>query len=130
MADPSRGALTDHTGSFELHIPREALTHNWGVRLLGYETLHLTGQTLTGKTSFSLKIKPFLLSEIPIEDNYPEFTFRADDLALGIRNTGKTSPSNILGNDALRSLQLLPGISSDDDLSAGVRIRGSESMKR
>ena len=127
LTNPNQGTLTDQRGYYNLTISQSKLSEKMGIRLLGYETLELSGQELLEDPNLSLKIKPFLLSEIPIEENFPEFSFNRDNLSLGIHNKGASSPSDLLGNDALRNLQLLPGISSDNDLSAGVRIRGSDS---
>ena len=125
VKDPKLGTLTDTGGKFELRIPKADSNGLLAIRLLGFETQYLPISEFLKNPTVKLKNKPFLLSEIPIEEKIPTLAFQTENLSLNIHNGNKTSPSDLLGNDAVRTLQLLPGISSDDDLSAGVRIRGS-----
>ncbi|MEM9717858.1 MAG: TonB-dependent receptor plug domain-containing protein [Bacteroidota bacterium] len=125
VEDSKLGTLTGPDGGFSLRIPKRHSEGLVAVRLLGYETQYLSISEFLKNPTLSLKNKPFLLSEIPIEEKVPTLSFQTENLHLHVRPNGEASPSDLLGNDAMRGLQLLPGISSDNDLSAGVRIRGS-----
>jgi len=122
------GTATDESGAFKLPVAADAEIL-LEVQYLGYakRLLRLSPSDTNASLSVSLYPKVQEIPGITIEERVPLITsgpegdrWRLDASAL------QHLPVSVGSPDLFRSLQLLPGISAADDLSAGLQIRGSD----
>lgn len=123
VEENGEGFSSDENGWFYLTVRTNAPVT---FRYLGYESKVLTFSS--NKENFILRLVP-KLNALPLIEISAEIP-RIINNASGIYSHLQTSfwskmPSFAAGNDVLRSLQQLPGISSNDDLSAELMVRGS-----
>lgn len=130
FCDQQNGTTTDVNGNFRLRTYAFSDSLMLTVQFLGYRSqklyLSVSDQPLKIEIQLSPKIHAF--EQITVLDQLP--LYATDDLsnAMVFRpNAMDALPDFIGGKDLFRSLQLLPGISAHDDLSAGIKIRGAES---
>lgn len=114
---------SDENGRFNLNVN---INRPVTFRYLGYESKILTFSS--NKEDVILRLVPKLsaLPLIEISAKIPGLTNTSSGIYSHLHPSfwGKM-PSFAAGNDILRSLQQLPGISSTDDLSADLKVRGS-----
>lgn len=120
------GANADANGRFEIAIPKDARNVELQVQFLGYETKTFNLSPATHNLLLRLTAVPQELGPVTITSALPLVSTTKDERGLTIR-PGQLNrlPGFAGGNDLMRQLQLLPGISAHDDLSASLRIRGS-----
>lgn len=127
-ADQS-GTVTGDGGSFELSVPAEGPEVLLQVQYLGYakRSLRLPASGSPSPLTISLYPKVEEIPSITIEERAPLLasSTSGDRWRLDASQLLKL-PVSAGGPDLFRSLQLLPGISAADDLSAGLQIRGSD----
>ena len=123
----NKGSSTDASGHFQLTIKTDKKEGELVAQYLGYipRTIIWTTKKDVQNLQISLEPKSLGFEEVTITEQLPTVQTAKDGGAL-VFNTSKlnTLPSFIGGRDAFRSIQLLPGIAADDDLSAELRIRG------
>lgn len=123
MSEKGEGFTTDENGWFYLNVRTNSPVT---FRYLGYESR--TIKFLSGKEDLVLKLVPKLsaLPLIEISATIPRISNKSNAIHTHLSpDFWRKMPSFAAGNDVLRSLQQLPGISSNDDLSAELKIRGS-----
>ena len=122
-----KGTDTDSKGQFHLNLSTTKKSGQLFVQYLGYlsQAIDWTAKSDLRKIKIVLEPKPLDFEEITITDRLPTIGAAQEDGAI-LMNALKlnTLPSFVGGADVFRSIQLLPGISADDDLSAELRIRG------
>ena len=123
VGENGEGFSSDENGLFYLNV---RINSPVTFRYLGYESKILTFSS--NKEDINLRLVPKLsaLPLIEISAKIPGLTNKSGGIYSHLNPSfwGKM-PSFAAGNDILRSLQQLPGISSNDDLSADLKVRGS-----
>ena len=123
VGENGEGFSSDENGLFYLNV---SINRPVTFRYLGYESKILTFSS--NKEDVTLRLVPKLsaLPLIEISAKIPGLTNKSGGIYSNLNPSfwGKM-PSFAAGNDVLRSLQQLPGISSNDDLSAELKVRGS-----
>lgn len=123
VEENGEGFSSDENGWFYLNVRTNAPVT---FRYLGYESKVLTFSS--NKENIILRLVPKIsaLPLIEISAEIPSIINNASGIYSHLQPSfwGKM-PSFAAGNDVLRSLQQLPGISSTDDLSAELKVRGS-----
>ena len=123
VGENGEGFSSDENGLFYLNV---RINSPVTFRYLGYESKILTFSS--NKEDINLRLVPKLsaLPLIEISAKIPGLTNKSGGIYSHLNPSfwGKM-PSFAAGNDVLRSLQQLPGISSNDDLSADLKVRGS-----
>ena len=123
VGENGEGFSSDENGLFYLNV---RINSPVTFRYLGYESKILTFSS--NKEDVTLRLVPKLsaLPLIEISAKIPGLTNKSGGIYSNLNPSfwGKM-PSFAAGNDVLRSLQQLPGISSNDDLSAELKVRGS-----
>lgn len=121
------GTMTDENGQFSLDLPASLQQHSVWIYHIGYKTKNIPVTKLTEEPNIRLQSAPFSLNEIVIVDQLPPFTTSLTQGSTIMRGEAiqGSNASTLLGNDILRRVQLLAGVSADNDLSSDIRIRGS-----
>jgi hypothetical protein len=123
VGENGEGFSSDENGWFYLNV---RINSPVTFRYLGYESKIL--RFSSNKEDVILRLVPKLsaLPLIEISAKIPSLTNKSDGIYSHLNPSfwGKM-PSFAAGNDVLRSLQQLPGISSNDDFSAALKVRGS-----
>lgn len=123
VGENGEGFSSDENGWFYLNV---RINSPVTFRYLGYESKIL--RFSSNKEDVILRLVPKLsaLPLIEISAKIPSLLNKSDGIYSHLHPSfwGKM-PSFAAGNDVLRSLQQLPGISSNDDLSAELKVRGS-----
>jgi len=125
----NQGVSTDETGNFSLTINSSAIEGTISIQYLGYIPRVFAwkkGDNLSN-LNIDLQIKSLDFEEITIIEKLPTFNVNQSDgsMVLNAKQLNNL-PSFGGGSDVFRGLQLLPGISASDDLSAELKIRGSD----
>jgi hypothetical protein len=123
VGENGEGFSSDENGWFYLNVRKNSPVT---FRYLGFESKILTFSS--NKEDVILRLVPKLsaLPLIEISAKIPSVASKSGGIYSHLNPSfwGKM-PSFAAGNDVLRSLQQLPGISSNDDLSAELKVRGS-----
>lgn len=121
------GTYTDEDGRFDLEIPGQYLSEQLVFHALGYEDQVFKIEEL--KDSYvmvAMQTGGFSIEEITIVNREKPIRLDQNNNSIGINSTQLNSTtSGIVGTDFSRQLQLLPGISAQDDTSSEIKIRGS-----
>ncbi|MEM9819506.1 MAG: TonB-dependent receptor [Bacteroidota bacterium] len=126
----NRGVTSDENGNFSIPAYFFSDTIQMQVQFLGYRSqqlqLPIANRPLRIEVELSPKVHAF--EQITVLDRVPTYSNNDLSNAMIFRpNSGNSLPDFVGGKDLFRSLQMLPGISAHDDLSAGLNIRGAES---
>lgn len=122
------GAAADGEGRFVLKIPQTAETVSLQAQFLGYAPKTFTLSPSPSGNNFTLKLAPIpqQLGPVTVTSLPPVISARKKDQGITIdADQLSRLPAFAGGNDLMRQLQFLPGISAHDDLSSSLRIRGS-----
>jgi hypothetical protein len=125
IGENGTGFSTDEQGRFSVQVlPNSSLTFSY----LGYEPKKITFSSHREHISLNLVPKLNSLPTIEIKAKIPGVITKSER-GYRILNSGywEKMPPSAIGNDLLRSMQQLPGISATNDLSAELKIRGSNS---
>ena len=121
------GTYTDEAGRFDLEIPAQYLSEDLVFHALGYDDQVFKIEEL--KDSYvmvAMQTGGFSIEEITIINREKPIRLDLNNNSIGINSTQlNNTTSGIVGNDFSKQLQLLPGISSHDDTSSEIKIRGS-----
>lgn len=123
------GMFSDTTGQFRLSPkngwhPSDTVL----VQRLGYQPVRITAADLSYNATITLRAISFSLQEIVVTEPLPSLSqmrFRVRRQGYPLTVSGAAPLAPLLGTDLFRQLQLLPGISTTDDRSTELRIRGS-----
>ena len=118
------GTVADSLGFFSLRVPDTV--KQFRVSYLGYIKRLVDWPEDFKFGRISLQQEVSAIPKVLIEDSPPPVVQQPYSGALIMNFNGSQSYLNkVAGADVLRSLQLLPGISANDDFSSELRIRGS-----
>lgn len=123
------GSFSDTTGWFRL-APKSGWspTDTILMQRLGYQSRRILATDLLPEQPLILQPMSFPLRQIVVTEplaSLPFSRFRVRPGKASTQATGATPAAPLLGADLFRQLQLLPGISTSDDRSTELRIRGS-----
>ena len=131
---PNNGSEADEEGYFALKIPFNDKQATIYAQYVGYETqkIVLNKNHIPSNLHIKLSTQIQEIASITIVDKVPLISQNQLDGAITMQTEKLSSlPAFVGGKDLFKSLQLLPGISAHDDLSAELSIRasnGDESM--
>ncbi|MCP3932091.1 MAG: TonB-dependent receptor [Bacteroidetes bacterium] len=131
FSTPHKGTTSDEDGKFSFELypsdPAEKITFQY----LGYTTKTFKLTEIHAQDNLVVRLMPEIktIEHITVEEKVPFFSQKEETNEATILNIPKlyTLPSFVGGKDIFRSLQLLPGISASNDLSAELKVRGSAS---
>ncbi|WP_062059560.1 TonB-dependent receptor [Aquimarina longa] len=125
IVDNTYGTTTNDYGFYSIRLSKG--THQFEISYLGYKVIHkeifVNSNT---KTDFNLNEELAELDEIMISSNKPQKNIKSTEMSV-VSLKGETIKKlpAILGEpDILKSLQLLPGVSSINEASSGFNVRG------
>lgn len=114
------GTSTDEKGNFSLKLPEG--NHRLDIRYVGYQPYSTTIKTGPGsKDNYIFKLVPlsYEQKEVTVLAEREELTISAQKLlSIDIKNM----PT--IYSDVLRSIKILPGVSSNNELSSSYNVRG------
>jgi len=119
------GSMTDAQGLFQFNIPSAYQERQLVFQLLGYEQQKLAIVALEQIDQISLRTTAVELDPLTVTERLPALRHLQQDGSIRMTPFPGIAPGSILGADIFRTIQLLPGVSAHDDLSAAVKIRGS-----
>lgn len=117
-------AFSNDKGEFSLEVSNIPVEAKVKIHMLGYEITTLPLLQFAKKTDIILQEKPNEIEEITILGKTPNIIVLSDRTKItnkGLDNLGL----GLAGNDAMRRVQMLPGIDASDDSSTDIKIRGS-----
>jgi len=124
-----KGATTNDDGFFSFEIPAYAQGRNLKFHFIGYEPQVIVVSDFLKNPLVHMRESTTQLDEVLFIEHIPPIQFSP------IYPTSSTMSSSFLngiaaspfGNDIMRSVQMLAGISATDDMSSAVKIRGGQS---
>lgn len=122
------GTETDEQGRFSLNLDWLKGPVILQAKYLGFytQTLEVDGKAPDRPVMFELVPSVQEIAPITVSGNVPTLINNRTDHSLELSvDDLVNSPTAVGLRDPLRTLQLLPGLSANDDLSSGLRIRGS-----
>ena len=126
----NKGVITDENGEFELKIAKGP--HALQVSMIGYTMLFYQVNLLgDGKLKIQLSENSTLLDEISITNKAPDQNIRATDIGkeyLTVKAIYEL-PSFVGEVDILKSITLLPGVSTVGEASSGFNVRGGSASQ-
>ncbi|MCO6479618.1 MAG: TonB-dependent receptor [Phaeodactylibacter sp.] len=129
VESPYTGAETDRNGRFELWVPESQSSITIRAQYVGYHPLSIHLSPEQARQYQQLKLPPHIqeIEPVTVSERPPVLSTRKNAQSLSL-DAGQLSrlPAFLGGNDLFRQMQLLPGISAHDDLSAELNIRGSD----
>jgi outer membrane receptor for ferrienterochelin and colicin len=121
------GTMSDEQGRFSLTIPADLGNRSVYIYHIGYKTKHLPLGELGKNSTIRLQTEALPLNEILIIDQLPALSSSSEGGSVRMRKEAVEGglAGQLAGKDLFRSIQLMPGISANDDLSSDIKIRGS-----
>lgn len=121
------GTLSDEEGRFSLQLPEALRRRTVLIYHIGYKTKRLSLTELMAGKAVRLSAEPLALREIVVVEQIPSLSNSLRDGSVSLRGDGidGANASVLAGNDVFRRVQLLAGVSANDDLSSDIKIRGS-----
>ncbi|MEO0341637.1 MAG: carboxypeptidase-like regulatory domain-containing protein, partial [Bacteroidota bacterium] len=123
----SLGALTDMEGNFSFEIPSSMQDRKVIVQIIGYAQKTVRIIDLQKDSKIAIEANPVSLGPVTVTETVPVLQNKLPSGAIRLNTSPllQNNGSSLAGNDLFRSIQTLPGISANNDLSAAVKIRGS-----
>jgi len=125
---PYTGTETDENGRFGLRLPKGEAPARLQVQYIGYHPLSVVIGPEQSSSYHKLRLVPQVqeIGPVTVSGRPAVISSRREAQSLRL-DAGQLSrlPAFLGGNDLFRQMQLLPGISAHDDLSANLKIRGS-----
>ena len=121
------GQYTDQDGVALIKIESNTAKARLIFELLGYKKSYIDIGPGLSMVSIGLETDPIKLEEVSVIDRKNRMSQSELNQAtiLSFSNvTGITS--GLVGNDIMRQIQLMPGITADNDASSGIKIRGGK----
>lgn len=123
LNDFSNGTFTDSNGKFTLSS-RTASDDTIIVSYLAYEEMILYAEDFKTPVEVKLIRNENTIENVLVEYIVPPTMFSRDGMAI-IFSEEMPDGQNIVSNDLMRQLQLLPGINAYNDDESSLKIRGS-----
>lgn len=126
LKDESKGTMSDDEGKFILKIKADK-SQTLVISYLGYEKIEVPISRLQGDHQFKMKFQDQLIDEVTIvvEPSLFKGGLANSNITMDGNRMLKIAASEIYGTDLIRSLQMLPGVKSDNDKSGEIQLRGS-----
>lgn len=122
------GTLTDQAGAFSFNIPYVNRNGSVFFQLIGYQTRKMDLTSLDeNELPIQIKRTSLQLETVTVTEELPSIQQLQSDGALRLASLPGVNTASVVGSDIFRTVQLLPGVSAHDDLSAAIKIRGSSS---
>ena len=121
------GAFSDEQGNFQFKIPFASRDRKLIFQLIGYQSQKVPVHLLEEQEPIKMQQVSLDLDPVTVTERLPRLQQLQADGGLKWIGLDGIEPGSILGADIFRTIQLLPGVSAHDDLSAAVKIRGSGS---
>ncbi|MFT4566090.1 MAG: ferric enterobactin receptor [Saprospiraceae bacterium] len=120
------GAYSDIEGKVLLTIPKPLISNSMAISMIGYKALDIPLSTGVLEYEIALDKEAIDFEDILIEDRRDIITSSKYGRNLIVSQSSILSPSSLFGDDILRQMQLLPGVTAHREDQAGISIRGSE----
>ncbi|MBT8218355.1 MAG: TonB-dependent receptor [Bacteroidia bacterium] len=122
------GATSDERGYFEFSIPGIVSDRKLSFHLVGYETIQMKVAEFLKRPKMQMTASVFELGEVVVIETIPSIGFAPLEPGIIAKTDFLKSLTSapLIGNDIIRAVQFLPGVAVSDDLSAEVKIRGSQ----
>lgn len=127
LANGQYGTESNDSGAFELELPFSN-SMQIQVQYVGYQvqTIAVDSQDFNRPIAVQLQTQSLEIASVTIVEQTPSVTQNTTNGAITTDVSALNRlPTFVGGNDVLRNIQMLPGISAHDDLSAELSIRGS-----
>ena len=119
------GTSTDDNGFYSLALPKG--THTVTYRFLGFETQTVT-LTLNSNTTRAVQLRPqgVQTGEVVVRGRQPDANVQSTEMGVSRLDmkTIKLIPALLGEVDVVRSIQLLPGVSTVGEGASGFNVRG------
>lgn len=126
MSDGRLGTFSDTEGHARL-FPEVSSEIEVDFYLLGYEKKSLKIAPADTEQRITLTRSEIAIDEVIVTDRITPITYSFVENKITIRTQNPIGmASSYAGNDILRQVQLLPGVSAHNDASARLRIRGGD----
>lgn len=127
VSNTSLGTFTDEEGNFDIEIPSDYLEEDLIIHFLGFEDAVYNIKESTDEFLLvSMTESPFVIEEVEIVNKPKPIRIDKINNAL-VLNPSSSNASGLVGNDVSKAVQNLSGVSADNDASADILIRGSNS---
>jgi hypothetical protein len=123
--DIQRGTITNEYGFHSITLPKG--TYNIEVSYIGYETIRKQiSLTSNLKENFKLKFQSETIDEVVIKSNNRVLNLKKPEMSVHkiSVNTIKEMPVVLGEVDIIKSIQLLPGVTSAGEGASGFNVRG------
>lgn len=125
VSGENEGTISDKEGKYTLKLP--AKTHQIIFNLLGYESIKETVD-LQDNTTLNIALIPSSesLNEVVVTNNTTSEPLQSPQMSVAAIDPSSVNKlPTVLGEaDIIKSLMLLPGVSSGGELSTGFNVRG------
>jgi len=121
----NKGSVTNEYGFYSITLPEGSYTLQ--ISIMGYNTIQQTIQLNTDKRlNFSLEEATEMLDEVVIEENVEELNIRKPQMSVNAltAETIKQIPVVFGEADVIKSILLLPGVTSAGEGASGFNVRG------
>jgi len=126
LSNTSVGDYTDSNGELKLEVPSHFQNESLEIQMMGFERQVININKIDATHTFTLTPLAIDVDEVIVEDKVSAVNSSIDEHSMSLDPEAQLlSSGNIAGADVLRSVQVLPGVASFEDNSAGIQIRGS-----
>ncbi len=125
VENTSIGQYSDHNGMLALRIPKKWNHRKVGFSMVGFAPLWLPIHDLSDVHKVLMSELPIPMEPVTIADRKNPVNNSENATAMEIGSKTIAKASQILGDDILRDIQMLPGLIAHQDDDSGIRIRGS-----
>lgn len=121
------GTYTNTDGFFQLEIPAAYLANHLLISYIGYQkTEYQISEIKDELLLLNLKSGQVAINAIEVINREKPVRMLTREQSMSISNYLLTqTTSSLAGADIFRQLQLMPGVNATDDVSASIKIRGS-----
>ncbi|MCB9328421.1 MAG: TonB-dependent receptor plug domain-containing protein [Lewinellaceae bacterium] len=120
-------AISDVDGLVMLSDDQIIETSNYFINNALFNPITFAGKDLKNSNIIALTSRYFVIDPIEIHSKKNLEISNSLNGVMTFNNLNSTELGNLMGSDALRKLQYLPGISAHNDNESGIAIRGHES---
>ena len=125
VVETHHGTVTDDHGRFQLKV--EAGDYHFQASYVGYRTVTVAvsvGGDL--RVDFAMNSLDILLHDMTIYSNTEDYSGSQEEVSTLSLQSRAISNSTSMSADVLRSVELLPGVSNDNELNAKFNVHGGD----
>ncbi|MBK8503202.1 MAG: TonB-dependent receptor plug domain-containing protein [Saprospiraceae bacterium] len=126
--DGNHQTISQEDGTFKLNLTADTDEHPIYFQGLGFQTRSLLPTQIDNFEEIVLQDQPYDIATINVIEALP--AIRTNSISTSLYGTTKISKDHVLSSlyasDLIKKMQLLPGVQATDDLSAQIKIRGSQ----